>query len=283
MAGKKRSAVSIGIVDSASMPLFTDFLGDDVKGVMAEGISVAVIGAVDGDTAVGAISGYVDQEQCFNVLSLYVAPDYRKIGIGKSLLDSVRKAAAAMGDIPVRLAFCSGTDEADTLLGFMKALGYKETDVGERLHRFTVGDFKNKTYFPPKYKDPCLHSFEELSNEEIKRIAVRTAERHRDMPEDGFTSSRVYRDCSFAYVKNGILKGYLVCDDTSGGELTVSAIFAKDKFAMAGLLRSFASAMKARHKASDVIVMPVPTDRFDGLFDTLFPGVVNLEHNYLIR
>ena len=283
MAAKKKTEITTGVVDAASLPMFLDFLGDDAKALLDSGAKLAVIGAAEGSKAVGAACGYADEDGCFNILGIYVAPKYRKKGIGTELLNAVAETAKGVKKgIPVRLAFCEGDAEAESLLAFMKALGYKETDRGERLYRFTVGDLKNKAYFPAKYKNPHLKSFAEMRSEEIKKIAVRTAQRHRDMPEDGFTSARVKKDCSFAYFRNGIVKGYLVCDDTSGGELTVSALFVRDKFAMAGLLRAFASAIKAKHKAATLVCMPVPTDRYDDLFEKLFPGVKNLEHNFEI-
>ena len=281
MATKKKTEIVTGLIEDDSWSVFERFLGDSVKEAKAAGISIAAIGAADGDTAVGAISGYVDEDGTFDILSFYVAPKYRKMGVGTALLEAL-KTVAADRKVPLRLAFCEGDAEADTLLAFMKAGGYKETDRGERLHHFTVGSLKNKVYFPAKYKNSHVRSFEELSNAEIKKIAVKTAERHRDMPEEGFTSPHVNKSCSFAYYKKGIVRGYLVCDDTAGGEVTVSALFAKDKYAMAGVLRAFASAVKAAYKAPTVIVMPVPTDRYDGLFDKLFPGVKNFEHNFEI-
>ena len=281
MATKKKKEISTGLIDEASWSCFESFLGDSIREARNAGITVAAIGAADGDTAVGAIGGYIDEDGTFDILGFYVAPKYRKMGVGTALLEAL-KSIAQEQKAALRLAFCEGDAEADSLIAFMEALGYEETDRGERLHHFTVGSLKNKIYFPAKYKNSHVRSFAELSNNEIKKIAVNTAERHRDMPEEGFTSPHVNRDCSFAYYRKGILRAYLVCDDTAGGEVTVSALFSKDKYAMAGVLRAFASAVKAAYKAPTVIVMPVPTDRFDGLFEKLFPGVKNFEHNYEI-
>ncbi len=278
MASKK---ISVGLIDEKSMHLFTDFITENPRELLDSGNHIIVLGAVSQDMAVGALCGYMDDDDYFNVLSFYVAGAYRRQGVGTALLDSLCDSLDGLSDsIVIRISYCEGDEESEALSEFLKARGCREIDRGERLYIFPVKCFDNDILFSRRYVNPRVRSFLDLTVKELAYLSDTSFKKYRDQPEEGFLSSRVNRKCSFVYYKKKKIRGYLVCDDTEGGELTVSALFALDNLAMAGLLHSFAEAVKNEYSGEKKIYMPVTTSRFDALFETLLPGVKNLEKNY---
>lgn len=94
----------------------------------AESGTQAMLLAWDGDAAVGIAGVYFNDEQLWQVVSMWVEPAARGRGVGEALLDGVVAFARAHGAVDIRLSVTDGNDGARTLYeryGFVDA-GFAE-------------------------------------------------------------------------------------------------------------------------------------------------------------
>ena len=82
------------------------------------GEPVTAIGIAHEDTACGAMAGYVENG-CFQVISLYAAPDYRRLG-GARLMVSQMEELLKENDIrSIEISFTTVEQENETLVPFL--------------------------------------------------------------------------------------------------------------------------------------------------------------------
>ncbi len=272
--------VEVGLVDRKDREPFMNFVTESGKEALSAG--AVMLGAVTGKVAIGALVGYIDQDGCFMIESLYVSPDYRKKGAGAALVGRLKEIMDETdGAVYSRIGYCEYDKDTEALTAFLKAVGYKSVDRGDRLYEISIADLEDDKLFPKKYQNRNMKTFAELTDRELKRLAVASRERYRDQPEEGFISPHVDRELSYVYERKGIISAYLVCDDTEDKEVTVSAVYAPNARQMSALLRSFAAGVRKKYKAKKTkIFIPTTTPVYDGPFEAIFPGVKNIERNY---
>jgi len=88
------------------------------------GDDAATIIAVLGDEPVGIVTGLRDQAQrhLFHVVEMWVAPEARRAGLGRRLLDEIERWIASCGGTRARL---SVTNAATAAIQLYESAGYK--------------------------------------------------------------------------------------------------------------------------------------------------------------
>ena len=71
--------MTLGYISIEQLPVFSPFMDPQVVTALKEGEPITALGIVKGETACGALAGYIDEEH-FQITSLYVAPAFRRQG-----------------------------------------------------------------------------------------------------------------------------------------------------------------------------------------------------------
>lgn len=82
--------------------------------------------AWDGDRACGIVAGFIDQADSTtaHLVSMWVAPEYRRCGVGQSLVESILEWARSRG---VNTLVLTVTSNNDTAARFYERLGFAPT------------------------------------------------------------------------------------------------------------------------------------------------------------
>ncbi len=108
------------------------FTEDDVKS------ADLMLGAIYEDASAGGLAVREDGDD-YLILSLYVAEDYRRKGIGRALIDELERYAAGNGMRAIRSVYeLNGNTEEYKL--FLENLGFTEIEEYSKLVSFSVSD-----------------------------------------------------------------------------------------------------------------------------------------------
>jgi GNAT superfamily N-acetyltransferase len=88
----------------------------------------AIFLAMDGDAGCGIIGAYEDDEQCAQVVSMWMAPEARRTGLGKRLVAAVVQWARSRGMRMLKLMVTSVNEGA---ISFYERMGFARTGKRE--------------------------------------------------------------------------------------------------------------------------------------------------------
>jgi ribosomal protein S18 acetylase RimI-like enzyme len=101
----------------ASEAAFPDQEWTDWAGGDAEGDAMATMLALQGDEAIGLVAAYRDEQDgsLYHVIAMWVAPEHRGRGLGRTLLSTIEDWIVAAGGSSVQLDVADTANEAASL------------------------------------------------------------------------------------------------------------------------------------------------------------------------
>ena len=181
----QRTPMQLGIIADDDMWAFEPLLLPQAVEALHSGEPLTVMGIMQEDTACGALAGYV-ADGCFHLISLYVAPDYRRQGGARRML---RELETLLRDEPtigaVDIEFTTAEPDNETLLPFLEALQFMpEDDGGKNIYTFTLGQLKAvKQPKAVNEKDGRVRAFSQLSEDLLRAAQKRSVALGAPQPE----------------------------------------------------------------------------------------------------
>lgn len=220
----------LGCIGSEQLAYFSTLLMPDAVAAIERGEPVTAIGIAQEDVACGALAGYVENG-CFQVVSLYVAPAYRRLGGGKLMLSQLEELLREERDIhSMEISYTIGEPDNETLAPFLAAMGFApEDDKGRNIFTFTLGQLTGaKVWKPAVSKSLCIRPFSQLSEYELHAVQKRGIVQETPLPEAALTSPQLEREISHALIREGKVEAYAVFDHSCCGALTLCGLWVGD-------------------------------------------------------
>ena len=152
--------LQLGCIGSEQLAYFSTLLLPDAVQAIERDEPVTAIGIAQEDVACGAMAGYVENG-CFQVISLYVAPDYRRLG-GARLMVSQMEELLQENDIwSMEISFTTAEPDNETMVPFLNAMGFSpEDDRGRNIYSFTLEQLGRTTALEKSVsKTLCIRRF----------------------------------------------------------------------------------------------------------------------------
>ncbi|MCD8196710.1 MAG: GNAT family N-acetyltransferase [Lachnospiraceae bacterium] len=219
--------MKIGVLPPGDPGVFRSLLLEEAARALTAGVPLTALAATEGDVAVGALAGYLEDDW-FRIQSLYVAPQYRRGGAGRQLLTALETV------LPDRCAglvvrFTVTQEEHEELCAFLTAMGFADETEGEQnLYMTTLSRLAELPFFGKGRSDARLRSFATLDALTLRIVSRRAMLDGAPLPEGGLASPGVERDISTALVRNGTLLAYAVFDRSCLHRLTLAALFEEE-------------------------------------------------------
>lgn len=189
-------------------------LPDTVKAI-ERGLPVTAIIAEEDERAVGAAAGIADGD-VFRLLSIYVEPEYRKMGIGRALLEKLEEIVAVTGRL-IRAEYTAVSKDLEELAPFFLRLGYRD-DAQHRPGYYigNIGALNEDESIPNLPNNFTLSFLDAISATALRDLRERT--------EIDFTADTVLMDVSSAVLMEGEIKAYIVVERVDENLLKVEEI-----------------------------------------------------------
>ncbi len=276
--------MEFGMIDAADAGAFEPLLLPQAVEALQRGEPLTVMGIMQEDTACGALAGYVS-DGCFHLISLYVAPDYRRQGGARRML---RELETLLRDEPtigaVDIEFTTAEPDNETLLPFLEALQFMpEDDGGKNIYTFTLGQLK--TVKQPKAvneKDGRVRAFSQLSEDLLRAAQKRSVALGTPQPEQTLTSPQLERELSYAVVKNGRIEAYAAVDHSCCGALTLCALWVGDtnRMLLNTLLKTVIARAQETYSPQTMVAMQTVNDQSLRLLQRLAPDARKVSYTY---
>ncbi len=151
------------IITRDVLPLFRDLIESDAYEEIRENRNSVAIGLREMNTAVGALTGMVDELDIFTVTSLYVLPSFRRHQGGTMLMYALTTLLENLGRGVALMSYVEGTGDFEMLPSFLESIGAYETDSLEKLYIGTVGALYEQFAFTKELGNSGVISFNDLA------------------------------------------------------------------------------------------------------------------------
>ena len=276
--------MQFGIVDDSMLEVFEPLLLPQVAEALHSGEPITVMGIAKEGVACGALAGYLSGD-CFRVISLYVAPDYRRQGGARHM---IRELEALIEDEPdigeVELQFTTAEPDNETLLPFLEAMGFlQESDGGRNIYEFALGDLKPVSL--PKVSEDRNNrvcSFSQLPDALLHAAQKRSVALGTPQPEQTLTSKEIERELSYALVRDGRIEAYAAVDHSCCGVLTLCALWIGDsnRATLNTLIKTVLAHAQALYPPQTRIAMQAVNDQSERMIQRLAPQARKVSYMY---
>lgn len=216
----------ITAVNEENLLYFQNFLLPETAEQLRNRNPVTVLGLVQGSTACGAAAGYLDND-VFYLLSLFVAPEYRRKGGGTLLLDTLLEALRTIPDLYYMQADYTITENDHlSLEPFLKKNGFCFQEKQNSYYSVTLGSLSESGFFAnlsevagfPEGILPFSH-IPEIYQNLLKRSL--TAE-ESGPTEDPSGDAAIDSELSLGVVEDGKITAYVLFNHSFAGRLTLA-------------------------------------------------------------
>lgn len=267
-------------IDHTQLPAFSRYIPTELLPLVAEG---RAMGALDGEgVACGALV-FSLEEDCCQLRSLYVHPEYRRSYIGSTLLGELIEGIEATPewDIHNLQVICTDSQE-EGLFPFFQSLGFQMTQLEGQTCSIYVGDLAQVTSLqqkPAALDKLTLRSLSQLSDYDLKRLSRYLDQQQALYLPQGLTADSVLLEASFvAYHQNQLLA--CGCLSGQGESLVLSQFYVAKELPAASILVLSAMADQAQksHPSETAIEIPLVTDSAIRLTQHFLKGGLRQSH-----
>ena len=215
--------MKLSAIGSATLPVYETLLVPEVFQLLQSGEIQVALGLVDGNTACGALAGYVSGG-AFHLASLFVAPDFRGQGGGRLLLKGLCAALPPSVE-EVQVRYCVTTSEHELLQGFLNHLGFTHLETPSPVHRASLAEITAAPFFAHKAKPQGPIPFRDIPAYAVKAAGRRLAVAGPIPFDQPLHLHQLDGDASVGLLHNGELTSFAVVDHSFGGSPTLSYLY----------------------------------------------------------
>lgn len=276
--------MNLGYISTELLPVFSNLMDPQVVEAIKEGEPITAIGIEKDKVACGALTGFLD-DGYFQILSLYVAPSFRRQGGATLMLNEIKRLLFQHTSIEkIRIDYTITHEEHETLTAFLAASNFtKENDFGLTLYKFSLGQILNSPLFSSSSKEISnLLAFNKISDNLLVTAQKRASVQNVPLPELPLTSDELNRELSHAYIKNEEIQAFVIFDHSLGNMLTLSCAWVDNTkpAILSVLLRKAMQRAKELYSPDTMIAVQAVTDASAKLIRTLVPDAEPFSFTY---
>lgn len=275
--------MEIGTITQHNIKLFQTLLLPEETEAIQNGLNVPALGITEDAIACGALSGWLNMRR-FEIRSFYVAPDYRKKGGGRLLMETLLTQLSGTADT-LEISYTRTRPEHDSLPPFLQKMGFsKENDRDENLYRIPLKELYQQPFFAKETTIPSnIKSFEKISPQVLERaykqeLGLRTAYLPYSLTDD-----QVDAKMSVALVRENDIEAFLAFDHSLAGHLTLAwTKGGKDPALLPALLRSAAMNARSIYPPEELLYVQAIDPVTAALMKKLVPAAEKVSDTYVI-
>lgn len=263
--------MQIGWIGQDQLGCFGSLLLPDVRAWLERGDPITALGLTDADQACGAAAAWLREEGAMEICSLYVAPDYRRRGGGRLLLDTLYRLGQGRCQAMVIHYTCTQPDHK-TLSPFLTALGFVPERGNSDLYQIGMDELARAPFFlhTPSGQGsakPFAQVPPNSLNAAYKK-AMAQGENYLDCP---LTHPSVDPQVSVAVMEGDTVRSFAVFTPTSPGRVRLAWVKSGQPQDLPLLLHTAFARLRDQYPPETVLTIQTVTDASQELVANLIP------------
>ncbi len=192
---------------------------------LAKGLPIVAMGAIIDNIVVGTIAGAADAD-VFEILSLYVDPEYRRQGAARALIDAITEYTDEMG-LGLKAEYTVQNDDNKTLTNFFEAMSFMEDPVEYPM--YCLGHLGNLTVNvgASRIRYDGITSFFDTPKRLLSDASGRSSMAGWPLPKGGLTTESIDREMSFCSIAGNRIRAYIVVEPFKEGMIRIPALWSQ--------------------------------------------------------
>ena len=217
------SRQGVCLITPENLSAFASFLLPGAMVLIEAGEPVTAFGYVDNGTACAAVCGFIEASS-FEIISFYVAPDYRKKHIATELMSYLKDMVEPYADT-IGINFFITADEHGLLSVMLERYGFKRIVENNRsFYATTLGKLLDSKLYNRDYGESLFPSFSETDKKVLSEAERLAGVQDLPLPEGGFMGPAVDMKCSTIHLRRDGIKSYVAIEKNNDGSLLVSGV-----------------------------------------------------------
>lgn len=276
--------MKLGYIGKSQLSCFSTLLLPEAAQAIDDEEPITALGITADGVACGALAGYV-QNGCFQIISFYVAPDYRRRGGGSLMLHQLEEFLSENSSIhAIEISFTTAHQDNEALLPFLNTLGFlPENDQGRNIYSFTLEELNESLALrTPVRSSVLIKPFSQLSEDVLRIAQKRCISLDAPLPEQTFLGSDLELELSHALIKDGTVKAYAAVDHSCCGALTLCGLWIEESHAVAlyTLLKTVITRAQELYPPTTRLALQVVNNASLRLFQGLVPNAKKISFTY---
>ena len=234
---------------------------------------------------VGALVGRFVDEKEFEIMSLYVLPEYRRKGVGEKLLDTLTELLDGQ-DANVSISFAMTTESDKDLCAFLEKMEFDEyKSLDSHMFSVTIGMLANSKLAGTKAGSDFI-CFKDLTKKQLSALEKVKSKGYVPRPSGGFSSVAIETDMSIACFEKDKPVAYVVIEHENDDLLMLSSLYVHDPdqpATLLKLLKSLVYRLTDKYTDDTVLLIPTVTESSERLVTSLFgenPEINDILYTY---
>ena len=183
------------------------------------GEDILILGLAKDETAVGALAA-MPEGDTFSVISLYVAPEYRRQGGGRLLMNQFLLMAEDVAE-RAEVDFIETEEEHEALELFLAVSGFREEELYGEIYAGELGQIGQGNVFSRKM-NPAGTPLRELGPVEKRKAEQEIRDTNAPYEDGMFTEESLDEDISRIHFANKRPDGFVLCQNRGEGGLVIT-------------------------------------------------------------
>lgn len=249
------------IIDKGNLACFEKLLLPETAEGLRTGAAVFALGALDGDTACGALAGGPRNGR-FYITSFFVAQDSRGRGAGTALLDELIRIAARQEELSeLRCEFTVSCSEHQLLADFLKGHGFAFASPENAVVTVALASLGKLPFYRDTQPGCRVYSLSELPKGLLHGLDRRLTLEAGPLFDRALEQVPLDAECSKATIRDNAVDGCLLLETL--GKDRLSLAYADAGTGEGGgifssmLLAAYHAAEKKYPQDTEVLIQPV--------------------------
>ena len=215
--------VQIIRLDKNNAAPFAPYLLPQVRYDLGAGADIIALGAVQGNSAVGAVAASVEGTT-LNILSLYVDTAVRRQGIGTKLMEAIAGEVAQHEEYieQLRTEYMVDDENGEVIAAFLRSMDFEEPQATNRLFSVDTAKLHHLPVlgeaFSANFKeDPHVRPFADVTPSQLAEIEAETAYLKPSAMHRG-----ILRQAATVWVEDGHVLAWILGYQGFDGEIVMS-------------------------------------------------------------
>ena len=271
----------VGWIDQSNLPLFRTFLLPDSEAALERGEPLTALGLMKGEVACGAATAWLDGQDTLSIRSLYVAPDYRRQGGGRLLVNTLAALGTGLCG-SIQCGYTQTLPEHEALAPFFTALGFQPEEEESGIYLTTLKEladsplFQNRTE-PPKGPIP----FVQVSTSALVAVYKKAAAAGENYLEVPLTDPSVDQQASVAILEQGMPRSFAVLTRQAPDQVTLAWVKSAQPNDLPLMLQSAFARLREISAPETRVAVQTVDDQTAQLMAAILPGVSPISRGFI--